>query len=166
MSQVCPELSTTSMHCICEQRKLWQLNAQIRLSFHCWRMRYVPLVCNCSNRTTPLILSLSLSLSLSLYLFPKFANSLDPENLQRLAKPNQGQTGIPRINNVSERPTLRPMPRKNIIQPWHEISNNVVCATNEGSDKPAPKRSLIRAFAGRLNILSLLSYWPNIIWGF
>ena len=25
--------------------------------------------------------------------------------------------GIPRINNVSERPTLRPMPRKNIIDP-------------------------------------------------
>ena len=35
---------------------------------------------------------------------------------RRLAKPNQGQTGIPRINHVSERPTLRPMPRKNIIE--------------------------------------------------
>ena len=56
------------------------------------------------------------SLSLSLYhLLSKFAKSLDPEDLQRLAKPNQGQTGIPRINNVSERLTLRPMPRKNII---------------------------------------------------
>ena len=55
------------------------------------------------------------SLSLSLYRLPsKFANSLDPP---RLAKPNQGQTGIPRINNVSERPTLRPMPQKNIIEP-------------------------------------------------
>ena len=62
--------------------------------------------------------SLSLSLSISLYhLLSKFANSLDPEVLRRLAKPNQGQTGIPRINNVSERPTLRPMPGKNIIQP-------------------------------------------------
>ena len=44
----------------------------------------------------------SLSLSLSL-----------PEDLRRPAKSNQGQTGIP----VSERPTLRPMPRKNIIEP-------------------------------------------------
>ena len=61
----------------------------------------------------------SLSLSLSLYhLLSKFANSLDAEDLRRLAKPNQaGQTGIPRLNNESERPTLRPMPRKTIIEP-------------------------------------------------
>ena len=58
------------------------------------------------------LVSLSLSLSLSL-LLSKFANSFDPED----AKPNQVQTGIPRINHVSERPTLRPMPRKNIIEP-------------------------------------------------
>ena len=65
------------------------------------------------------LVSLSLSLSLSLYhLLSNFANSLDPERyLRHLAKPNQGQTGIPRINNVSERPTLCPMPRKNIIEP-------------------------------------------------
>ena len=59
--------------------------------------------------------SLSLSLTLSLTCFSKSADSLDPEDLRRLAKPNQGQTGITRINLVSERPTLRPMPRKNII---------------------------------------------------
>ena len=35
----------------------------------------------------------------------------------------------------------------------HEISNNVVCATSKGSDQPAHTRSLIRAFASRLNIL-------------
>ena len=65
-----------------------------------------------------LSLSPSLSLSLSLYhLLLKFANSLDPEDFRRLAKPNQGQTGIPRIDNVNERQTLRPMPRKNIIEP-------------------------------------------------
>ena len=64
------------------------------------------------------LVSLSLSLSLSLYhLLSKFAISLDPEDLRRLAKPNQGQTGIPRINNVSERQTLRLMPRKNKIEP-------------------------------------------------
>ena len=38
-------------------------------------------------------------------------------------------------------------------EPRHEISNNVVCATSIGSDQPAHTRSLIRAFAGRLNIL-------------
>ena len=40
-------------------------------------------------------------------------HSLYPEDLRLPAKSNQGQTGIP----VSERPTLRPMPRKNIIEP-------------------------------------------------
>ena len=35
----------------------------------------------------------------------------------------------------------------------NEISNNVVCATSKGSDQPAHTRSLIRAFASRLNIL-------------
>ena len=38
-------------------------------------------------------------------------------------------------------------------EPVHEISNNVVCATSKGSDQPAYRRSLIRAFARRLNIL-------------
>ena len=43
-------------------------------------------------------------------------------------------------------------------EPRHEISNNVVCATSKVSDQPAHTRSLIRAFASRLNILQLLSY--------
>ena len=43
----------------------------------------------------------------------------------------------------------------NINEPVHEISNNVVSATSKGSDQPAHKRSLIRAFASRLNILSV-----------
>ena len=38
-------------------------------------------------------------------------------------------------------------------EPWHGISNNVVCATRKASDQPAHTRSLIRAFASRLNIL-------------
>ena len=38
-------------------------------------------------------------------------------------------------------------------EPLHEISNNVVCATSKASDQPAHMRSLIRAFACRLNIL-------------
>ena len=51
-----------------------------------------------------------------------------------------------------------------IIEPVHEISNNVVCTTSKTSDQPAHTRSLIRAFASRLSILWLLSYWLNIIW--
>ena len=34
----------------------------------------------------------------------------------------------------------------------HEISNNMDCATSNGSDQPAHTCSLIRAFAHRLNI--------------
>ena len=41
----------------------------------------------------------------------------------------------------------------NILEPVHEISNNVVCATSKASDQPAHTRSLIRAFANRLSIL-------------
>ena len=40
-----------------------------------------------------------------------------------------------------------------IFEPGHEISNTVVCVTSKGSDQPAHLRSLIRAFACRLNIL-------------
>ena len=40
-----------------------------------------------------------------------------------------------------------------LVEPVHEISNNVVCATSKGSDQPAHTRSLIRVFASRLSIL-------------
>ena len=39
------------------------------------------------------------------------------------------------------------------FEPRHEISNNVVGVTSKGSDQPAHTRSLIRAFARRLDIL-------------
>ena len=42
-----------------------------------------------------------------------------------------------------------------IYEPRHEISNNVVVAISKASDQPAPRRSLIRAFAGRLIVLWL-----------
>ena len=42
---------------------------------------------------------------------------------------------------------------KDIIEPVHEITNNVVCATSKASDQPAHTRSLIRAFASRLSII-------------
>ena len=48
----------------------------------------------------------------------------------------------------------------------HVISNNVACATIKGSDQPAHTRSLIRAFASRVNSLLELSYRPIIIWSF
>ena len=41
----------------------------------------------------------------------------------------------------------------NIIEPVHEISNNVVSATSKASDQPAHRRSLIRAFVSRLGVL-------------
>ena len=41
----------------------------------------------------------------------------------------------------------------NTNEPVHEISSNVVCATNKASDQPAHMRSLIRAFPSRLSIL-------------
>ena len=40
-----------------------------------------------------------------------------------------------------------------IYEPRHEISNNVVCATNKVSDQPAHMGSLIRAFASPLKVL-------------
>ena len=39
------------------------------------------------------------------------------------------------------------------IEPVHEISNIVLCASSKASDQPAHTRSLIRAFASRLSIL-------------
>ena len=35
------------------------------------------------------------------------------------------------------------------FEPWHEISNNVVCGASKGSDHPVHTRSLIRALASR-----------------
>ena len=42
---------------------------------------------------------------------------------------------------------------QNTFETRHEISNNVVCATSKATNKPAHMRSLISAFAHRLNIL-------------
>ena len=40
-----------------------------------------------------------------------------------------------------------------ITEQWYDISNNVVCVTSKASDQPAHTRSLIRAYASRLNII-------------
>ena len=42
-----------------------------------------------------------------------------------------------------------------IIEPRNDIYNNVACATSEGSGQPAHMRSLIKAFASCMNILSV-----------
>ena len=55
---------------------------------------------------------------------------------------------------------------KNLKQMSQCILKNLLCATSKGSDQPAHTHSLIRAFASRLNILWVLSYWLNIIWSF
>ena len=49
---------------------------------------------------------------------------------------------------------------------FNMISNSVECATSKGSDQPAHTRRPIRALAGRLSILRLLSYWPISILSF
>ena len=41
---------------------------------------------------------------------------------------------------------------KQVNEPRHEISNNLICATSKGSDQPVHTSRLIRAFAGRFNI--------------
>ena len=43
--------------------------------------------------------------------------------------------------------------KSRVFEPRHDISNNVVYAISKASDQPAHTRSLITAFASRLNIL-------------
>ena len=50
------------------------------------------------------------------------------------------------------------MSTHNLIEPGHDISNNMVCGTSKASDQAVHMHSLIRAFASRLNILGVLSY--------
>ena len=64
-----------------------------------------------------------------------------------------------------------------IIEPWHEIYNNVVCATSKASDQPAHTRSLIRAFGSPLkdsmsvkllteHHLEFLRRLHRLVWGY
>ena len=50
-----------------------------------------------------------------------------------------------------------------LIEPRHDISNNVVCATSKGSDQPAHTRGLIGAFASRLNIILSLRHLEFLV---
>ena len=62
------------------------------------------------------------------------------------------QESLTLIVQVNSECTDESEPLLQTYEPRHEISNNVVCATSKGSDQPAHTRSLIRAFASRLNI--------------
>ena len=67
---------------------------------------------------------------------------------------NSNQILIYNLGNILPKLSLMTFrPHKLPNEPRHEISNNVICATSKGSDQPAHERSLIRAFASRLNIL-------------
>ena len=61
------------------------------------------------------------------------------------------------LGPLSPHPLIRQLSCKP-NEPVHEIFNNVVCATSKASDQPAHTRRLIRAFANRLSIVSVLSY--------
>ena len=63
-----------------------------------------------------------------------------------ICKPNSLHLGLNKIS-------FRYFACRHIIEPRHEISNNVVCVISKASDQSARKRSLIRVFASRLNIL-------------
>ena len=67
------------------------------------------------------------------------SNRFDPDQARHFVGPDLGPNCLQRLS-------------ADIFEPQHEISNIVVCATNKGSDQPAHTRSLIRAFASRLNI--------------
>ena len=60
---------------------------------------------------------------------------------------------------------IRPYCLQNELN-MRQFSNNVVYATSKASDQPVHMRCLIRAFAIRLIILWLFSYWLNNIWSF
>ena len=83
-----------------------------------------------------------------------FAKKLILKKISRLQK------------NMKNYPVGKEFNLKLINELWHKISNNVVCATSKGSDGPGHMRSLVKAFASRLNILWLLSYWLINIWSF
>ena len=94
-----------------------------------------------------------------------FQNGTAQSKYSYFAQPSRNSYFAQSHSRMVSIPTLR---RTNnyIIEPWHEISNNEICATSKGSDQTAHTRSLIRAFASRLSILWLLSYWLNTIWRF
>ena len=71
---------------------------------------------------------------------------MDPYNMKKLEGTKNKEKNINKQKKLSTTKTAQ-------NEPQHEISNNVVWAASKASDQPAHMRSLIRAFACRLNIL-------------
>ena len=78
-------------------------------------------------------------------------NTPSPDHLVMTREPVAEYEGVP----LRRQPKIQAVDLSVCIinEPWHEIPNNVVCATSKGSDQPAHMRSLVRAFACRLNNL-------------
>ena len=68
-------------------------------------------------------------------------------------KTNATSGGEEYIHNFTLKTLLTFTEQSLSFEPRHVISNNVVCATSKASAQPAHTRSLIRAFAIRLNII-------------
>ena len=93
-------------------------------------------------------------------LLKTFANSLDPNQVRKNAKSDLVPycSTLMVFTKIFEKladskkacKILHPACR---VEPQHEITDNVVCATIKGSDQHAHTCSLIRAFASRLNNL-------------
>ena len=116
------------------------------------------------------IWSLNSSLNIRFSQFQKFSKLMVLyERLQMLYEPKIRVTGSFRklLHMLYERSNkffMRQMQFRPDIQPWcifapinrpqYEISNNVVCASTKGYHQPAHMRSLTRAFASRLKLLT------------
>ena len=74
-------------------------------------------------------------------------------NLERKLQELEQILDDQRIDSENIQHTLTAKVRSALVEPGHEISNNVVCATSKASDQPAHMHSLIRAFASHLNII-------------
>ena len=57
------------------------------------------------------------------------------------------------LQNYKPTKIYKQMREQTRFEPWHEISKNVVSATNKASDQSVHMHSLFRAFASHLNIL-------------
>ena len=66
---------------------------------------------------------------------------------------NLEETKVGNFYTLTFNPGLEKPCLSNPYEPWHGISNNVVCATRKASDQPVHTRSLVRAFGCGLNIL-------------
>ena len=87
-------------------------------------------------------------------------NSLDLEKSKELSRlkakdleqhPNNRR---PNSKSASRKSLSVEAGMASLIEPRYEISNNVVCATSKATDQPAHMRSLIRAIASRLNLVT------------